>query len=281
LLALDIDGTILDGAGVLRPVVRDAIRHVAASGVHVILATGRSPWYGIERLVRDLGLGGPQIMMQGALIGDPTTGSTQRIRSLWPDVYQEVLWFADELGLDPVVATLEGHRVTSVPRDVAFVSPGPDPSTVRCLPDLSDLDGERPMRVYLPTGPASHRSVRVEAMARFLGRAAVVWSDLTGIELIAPGVNKGEAIEGFVRDLGYDLTQVAAVGDAMNDTEMLRVAGRSAAMGGAPAEVRAAADIVVPSSEEDGVLDALAWFYPHLVQVFGRAPRAGTVEVPA
>jgi hydroxymethylpyrimidine pyrophosphatase-like HAD family hydrolase len=46
---------------------------------------------------------------------------------------------------------------------------------------------------------------------------------------------------------------------------MLRLAGRSAAMASAPADVQLAADVVVPSSSETGVLDAFAWFFPDLV----------------
>lgn len=63
---------------------------------------------------------------------------------------------------------------------------------------------------------------------------------------------------------GIDLDEVAGAGDAPNDVAMLRIAGRSAAMGGAPAEVRLAADIVVPSSDDDDVLDAFRWFFPDL-----------------
>jgi hydroxymethylpyrimidine pyrophosphatase-like HAD family hydrolase len=61
---------------------------------------------------------------------------------------------------------------------------------------------------------------------------------------------------------------VAAVGDAANDLELLTMAGRSAAMGNAPAHVAAAADIVVPPSSASGVLHAFAWFFPDLADAF-------------
>jgi hydroxymethylpyrimidine pyrophosphatase-like HAD family hydrolase len=75
LLACAIDVTLVDRERRLRPVVRDALRRVAATGVRVVLVTGRAPWDGIAALAEDLDLEGPQITMQGALVSDPRSGA--------------------------------------------------------------------------------------------------------------------------------------------------------------------------------------------------------------
>lgn len=231
----------------------------------MVLATGRSPWAGIAELADGLGLTGPQITMQGALLSIPATGEIHRLRALPPGVYHEAIRFADELGLDPVVALLDGHRAERLPADIElFVSPLVEGHDFRYVSDLSRLVDERPIRVFLPTGPARHRAVRDAAEVRFGTRASVVWSDGTGVEILAPGTHKGEAISWLAGTLGLSLDEVAAVGDAPNDSQMLRLAGRSAAMLSAPPDVHAVADIVVPSSSESGVLDAFAWFFPDL-----------------
>lgn len=238
----------------------------------MVLATGRSPWSGIAELADDLGLTGPQITMQGALLSIPATGEIHRLRALPPGVYHEAIRFADELGLDPVVALLDGHRAERLPGGIElFVSPLVEGRGFRYVSDLSRLVDERPIRVFLPTGPARHRAVRHAAEVRFGTRASVVWSDATGVEILAPGTHKGEAIAWLAATLGLRLDEVAAVGDAPNDTQMLRLAGRSAAMISAPPDVYAVADIVVPSSSESGVLDAFAWFFPDLAAAFSRA----------
>ncbi len=274
LLACDIDGTILDRHGVLRPRVKEAIAAIAESGVDVVLATGRSPWAGVPELVADLGLRGPHITMHGALISEPVTGEIWRLRALPPVIYRAAIRFADELALDPVVACLDGHRAERLAESIDFiVAPVADPRHFAYIDDLDQLAGELPMRVFLPTRPDRHRLVRLAAQERFGARASIVWSDLHGIEILAPGMTKGDATTWLAAARGVDLAEIAAVGDAMNDVEMLRAAGRSAAMGRAPAEVRAAADIVVPTSDEDGVLDAFAMFFPDLRRSFGRAPR--------
>jgi Cof subfamily protein (haloacid dehalogenase superfamily) len=265
LLALDIDGTLLDQAGHLPTVVRDAVAWVRASGVQVVLATGRSPWYGVGSIAERLGLRGPQLTMQGALAMDLATGHIERSCALHPRTYLDVLALAEELGIDPVVATPTGHRASRLLAGIDFVSQGPEGGHFRVVPHLRDLATQHPMRVYLPTGPERHDDVRRALAHRFLGRAAVVWSDLEGVELIAYGINKGAALEWLAARRGIPLASVAAVGDAWNDIEMLRVAGRSAAMASAPDAVKEAAHLIVPPSSEAGVIDALAWFFPELV----------------
>jgi hydroxymethylpyrimidine pyrophosphatase-like HAD family hydrolase len=231
----------------------------------VVLATGRSPWRGVAALAEELDLVGPQITMQGALLSVPATGEVRRLRALPPALYRDAVRFADELGLDPVVALLDGHRAERLPEDgELFVSPLDDGSHFRYVNGLERVVEERPIRVFLPTGPERHGVVRRAAAARFASRASIVWSDLTGIEFLAPGTHKGEAVAWLASSRGVALDEVAAVGDAANDTQMLRCAGRSAAMGSAPLDVQACADVVVPTSGDLGVLDAFAWFFPDL-----------------
>jgi hydroxymethylpyrimidine pyrophosphatase-like HAD family hydrolase len=219
--------------------------------------------------------------MQGALAMDPATGRVERSCPLDPEIYLDALAVAEELAIEPVVATPFGHRATRLLSGIDFVQQGPGVSHFRVMPQLRDLALHHPMRVYLPTGPERHDAVRRTLARRFLGRAAVVWSDLEGVELMAHGVNKGAAIEWLASRRGIPLDAVAAVGDAWNDVEMLRVAGRSAVMSSAPDAVKEAAHVVVPPSGEGGVVDALAWFLPELLGVRDRASRPATAEARA
>ena len=104
--------------------------------------------------------------------------------------------------------------------------------------------------------------------------ASVVWSEGTGFEFLAPGTHKGEAVAWFAAQRGWTMDDVATVGDAANDREMLTMAGRSAAMGSATPDVLACADIIVPPSSESGVIDAFAWFFPDLAERLLDAPAA-------
>jgi hydroxymethylpyrimidine pyrophosphatase-like HAD family hydrolase len=88
------------------------------------------------------------------------------------------------------------------------------------------------------------------------------------------GASKGEALRTLAAHLRIPLAEVAAIGDGRNDIAMLRLAGRSAAMAQALAEVREAADLVVPSNSEEGVLEALERFYPSLARLSAAASPA-------
>lgn len=279
LLACDIDGTILDDRGRLRPVVREALSAVTRSGVHVVLATGRSPWTGVAELTRILEIGGPQITMQGALIADPVTSAVRRARPLPDDVYRDALDFAGRMGIRPLASFLaaSGDRL---PNGLESYVDGALRSVRLGYEDeAAPNPGDRPMRVLLRTGPERHWSVRLAAAEAFLGRAAVVWSDASAVEILALGTNKGEALAWYAAGRGVALDEVAAVGDAANDIAMLRVAGRSAAMGSAPSEVRLAADVTVGPSRDDGVVDALRWFFPDLRDELGLSLLGGGLRL--
>lgn len=270
LLACDIDGTLLDADGRLRPVVHDALLLVAETGVRIVLATGRAPWDGVAELMEALDLHGSQITMQGAYISDPLTGVLERLRPIPATTFLDGLRFAEELGIDPVVGLVDGHRATRLAPEAGFVADGPGPRRFQTERDLWSLTHSTPIRLFLPTGPVRHRHVRAAASVWFARQASIIWSDLSGIELLGPRTDKGTAVAWLASRMGLEAEEVAALGDAPNDMAMLRYAGRSAAMATAGIDVSRLADIVVPSSNADGLLAALAWFFPDLAPAFGQ-----------
>jgi Cof subfamily protein (haloacid dehalogenase superfamily) len=283
IFACDIDGTLLDPSGLLRPTVRAGVRELGEAGVRVVLATGRSPWSGVRDLADALRLRGPQVTMQGAVIA-LTDGTLIRTRRLEPALYLEAVALADELGIDAVVGTATGNRAERLSEHVDFLT-GADAEVpvFRYVPALERIMDEGPIRVFLPTGADRFEAVRATVVERLRGRASVTWSDRSGVEVLAPGTNKGEAIAWLAASMGIPMDRVAAVGDARNDLELLAMAGRSAAMGSAPAEVRAAASVTVPSSARDGLLDAIDWCFPghRRSQGWGSEPTAEAAEAVA
>jgi len=116
------------------------------------------------------------------------------------------------------VALLDGHRAERLPEvGELFVTPLAEGWGFRYVDGLERLVDERPIRVFLPTGPERHGAVRRLVVSRFAGRASIVWSDLTGVEILAPGTHKGEAVSWLASTRGISPAEVAAVGDAAND----------------------------------------------------------------
>ncbi len=274
LVACDIDGTLLDHLGVLRPAVVRAVAAVRRSGAQVILCTGRSPWTNVADIAAELGLSGHQITMQGALISDPVSGTVLRRTSLSAAGYLHALQFAEAHAVDPIVSLLDGHRAGHGVTWHAYGYAPEDGPALRRIPDLRALAGEGAMRVFLPLDPGVFGRVRDAALAWADGLTSVVWSDGAGLEFVAPGVHKGSALTWYADHLGIPIAEVAAVGDGSNDRELLATAGWSAAMGDASDDIRASSDIVVPPSGETGILDAFAWFFPDLADELVEAPAA-------
>jgi hydroxymethylpyrimidine pyrophosphatase-like HAD family hydrolase len=131
---------------------------------------------------------------------------------------------------------------------------------VRCASVEEITLPDRVPKVLVRTGTACDATV-VEAVQRVMGPDVVATaSGRAYVELVPPGTGKSEALRWLCADLGVEPADAVAVGDGLNDLGMLRLAGLAAAPANAPAEVRHAADIVLPSNDENAVavlVDAL------------------------
>ena len=273
LLALDLDGTLLGPDGDVPPRTRAAIERLRAGGVHVVLASGRAP-AGMRRLCQELGLDDPQITMQGALIASPLTGSVLAAWRLEPAEARAHIAFARQVGAVPLLCFADGFRSEVLTHELkAWLETYEEPLPL-IVPNLDRLVEERPIKTYLYTPRGTHEQVWDAANRAFHGRATVTSGDEDSVELLPPGASKGKALRTLAAHLRIPLAEVAAIGDGRNDIAMLRLAGRSAAMAQALAEVREAADLVVPSNSEEGVLEALERFYPSLARLSAAASPA-------
>lgn len=254
LLALDIDGTILDHDQAMSDPVREAVQAVAAGGVHVVLATGRS-LHGTLPVLDRLGL------LEGwAVCSNGTV--TLRLDPSLPERYEvsEVVTFDPT----PALKLLREHLPTAlfaveeVGRGYRLTAPFPP----------GELDGEEVIVPFeqLLDAPASrvivrspeHTSADFLALTEELGERGlhgvnyfVGWT--AWLDLAPAGVSKASALEQVRQRLGVDPVATMAVGDGRNDLEMFSWAARSVAMGNSEPDVKAAADEVTGSVEADGV----------------------------
>lgn len=270
LIALDIDGTLLDPEGTLRPAVRDAVRHAAALGVHVALVTGRR-WAATRPVVDALGVPVSVLACQGAL------GVAADGRLLWREgiplaAAGTVLDRARQLGLHPFVY-LHYRRRGQVVEELIYEGevdrtawlwfPEGDPH-VRQVEGALRLR-TRPLRISLLAEPERARRFRADLVERTGGRISLFATDDLHeghlvVEVLPPRVDKGRALARLAQRLGIPRRAVLAVGDYHNDTPMIAWAGIGVAMAHAPQEVQAAADWVTASNAEDGVARVLERF---------------------
>ncbi|GAA2093190.1 HAD family hydrolase [Microlunatus panaciterrae] len=254
LVALDIDGTVVDHAGRMPEAVFDAVQRVVEAGVHVVLATGRA-WHGTQPVFDHLRLpGGPAISSNGAVtVSYPPQEITRAITFDPADVIRRVMEFAP----DTLVAVEEvgrGYRLSD------HFPPG-DLTGELVIEDLQEL-GARPVTRVILRDP-NRSDEDFVSLADHLGLHGVTYfvGYSAWIDIAPDGVNKATALADIAADLGVDQTEVLALGDGRNDIEMLTWAGRGVAIGDAPPEVKEAADSVTDRFDLGGtVKELLRWF---------------------
>jgi Cof subfamily protein (haloacid dehalogenase superfamily) len=254
LVALDIDGTVVDHDGRMPDSVRDAVRRVVKAGVPVVLATGRS-WHGTRDVFDYLELPpGPAVLSNGAVVVRYPPEEVVKTMTFDP---AEVIRKVREFSPTTLIAVEEigrGYRVTDH-------FPEGDLTGEMIIESADELSARPVTRVILREPNRSDEEF--VALARHLGMHGITyyvgWS--AWIDIAPVGVNKATALADVAADLGVKADRVLALGDGRNDVEMLSWAGRGVAMGDAPEEVRRAADEVTERFHEGGtVLELDRWF---------------------
>ncbi len=251
LIALDIDGTLTNQPDKVSERNRSAIQRAKDAGVFVILATGRGR-IATRPIWKELDLHGPSIQYGGAMIADIDSERPLMMHALPPEVIREVLEYSVEQGihaqiyLDDVVifekTSAFAERYVARHHIPYKVDPDLRKKTFHDVPKiLAFAEIDRQEEVL-----AAYRH-------RFQGIAQVSRSSPGFIEINCLGITKGSALEELSKMLGVSRSEVAAVGDNYLDQEMIEWAGLGACVADGAASVKAVADIVIPTCDEDGV----------------------------
>lgn len=255
LVALDIDGTIVNYDGEMHPVIRKGVRATMRRGAHVVLATGRGI-EGVVPIAEQLGMtSGYAVCANGAVVIDLNDS----------DRGYEV---TDAVTFDPRAALDELRE--RVPGALFLVDDGsgqhyatapfPAGELVR-TPEIVPFEQLREMaasRVTVRAPDLSRQDLADIAAAAGLGGVGyyVGWS--AWLDIAPQGISKASALEMLRGRLKVAPNATVAVGDGTNDLEMLSWAHYSVAMGQAPDVVKAHADAVTASIDDGGLAYVLS-----------------------
>ncbi len=255
LVALDVDGTLVDESNVVSAAMRDTIQRVVDAGVPVLLATGRS-WASALTVIEQLPFERVEhVCSNGAvLVRYPPFEVTDVLTFDPTPVIEKVMQEHPDARL-AVEVIGQGYRVTD------HFPTGELHGEIEVVP-LADLArGEEVTRIVVRDPNASEGEFI--ALAERLGLTGVSYAiGYTAWLDIAPeGVDKAHGLDRVCRRLGVAASDVLAIGDGRNDIEMVTWAGRGVAVGGAPAELLAVADAVSDPFAEGGTMTELRrWF---------------------
>ncbi|WP_394825141.1 HAD hydrolase family protein [Pendulispora albinea] len=260
LLAVDLDGTLLDAHGNPHPRDAEALRALVEQGTHVSIVTGRL-YSGTRASVLSLGLSGPIGCVDGSHLVSAATHTTlmhhaiqgdhaQMLRAIFARTSPATFVFArDAIVYDETGDPFLGY--------VATWSSDVQKST-RIVEHAVWAEREG-LTAVVAIGSAEQISTAASSIQEELRDIAQVamfpirrilgsW----GLIVRAVGGNKGSALEWIAEHHGIPLSDTVCIGDWLNDVPMFEKAGRSFAMGQAPDEVKAAATDILHETSEDG-----------------------------
>ena len=271
LLALDIDGTILDNDEEVPADVSAAVRAVQDRGVEVVLATGRR-FRTMSEVAGRLALTGTAVCYNGAVTKELGSGVTHDAQCLPEDVVRRCIALFREWGPPLVYADqFDGAPEVDIITESERDSPvhGNQRSYLETnrawsheVANLDDIDVSTTLMVALVGDRASlsamakrtEEHLGTDAIVRFLGHPAF---DSSFLEILPAGTDKWNALERLANRKGIAADQIVAIGDDTNDVAMVENAGLGIAMGNAHESVKEAADVVTEPNSEAGVARAI------------------------
>ena len=256
MIALDIDGTLLDHDERISERVRSAVRATVAAGTHVTVATGRSLHSTLPVLDRLGLLSGWAVCSNGSVV--------LRLDQDLPAGFEvtDVVTFDPAPALRLLRTRLPAavYALETATGEYLITAPFPPGELEGSFVRVTGFDEllEQPACRVVVRSP-EHTSSDFLALTRQIGlhgvNYAVGWT--AWLDLAPDGVSKASALEVIRARLGADPGATLAVGDGRNDLEMFEWAARSVAMGNASPDVREAADRVAGDIAVDGLAEVL------------------------
>lgn len=263
LVAIDMDGTLLDPAHRITPRVKQAITRARQQGVQVVLASGR-PVSGLAPFLRELDIGGDEdycIACNGGIVQRVGNGEVVVEFPLSFDDFLYCERIARELGVH--FQALDGKRMYTPNQDISIYTVADAhlshvPLSYRAVADMAP--GMTFVKLMMIDVPEVLDAAIARLPSELTDRFAVLKSAPFFLEVFDHRAGKGPSLQKLAEHLGIDRAEVMAIGDQENDLTMLQFAGTSVAMGNAIDAAKQVARFTTGSNAEDGVALAIERF---------------------
>lgn len=262
LIALDMDGTLLNHQKQISARNKAAIAAARQQGVTVVLASGR-PLEGMSAYLEELGMTGEEdyvICYNGTLVQRAADRSVIRSQSLRGRDASHIASLAAELGVNVHAFSPERGLITPAMNHYTEHESRLNDLPVTLL-DFAVLSPEEEILKVMLIDPPELLGPAIARLPAELYQAyTVVQSAPFFLEIMNRESHKGAGVAALAEHLGIERHQVICMGDAGNDSHMIDYAGLGIAMGNATDELKAMADHITASNDEDGVALAIERF---------------------
>jgi 5-amino-6-(5-phospho-D-ribitylamino)uracil phosphatase len=258
LVAIDVDGTLLDTENRISKGAAEAIKNLREQGIISVLASGRS-MDGVAPYYEELDLAPYLIGAGGALIST-VSGEVVKAFDLPDSVIAAIIKLARGIGVGIALHQVDNLRFESNDEQIKIINHNL-PGELMRIADLFTVTDISPT-VKFTLWDNHDLLLNAQDKIRALGIPVdTTFSGDVFLEITNPGVSKGHALQILAQHLNIPENRIAAVGDQFNDVSMLQTASISIAMGNAPEAVKAVAQTIAPINDKGG----LAWGLENVV----------------
>lgn len=263
LIALDLDGTTLNGQSHFAPETIETLHKLVELGHKIGIVTGR-PYRSSKALYEELGLGGPMVNFNGALLhipNEPDWSGNYHI-TLDEEIVMDMMDFHKELGCDYFMVEGKDLLYASIPEIPDSPYYPKDQKPILLTPETKLA--EKPTAITVFSDVERQQEIKAKLLERYGSVIDVrTWGgDMPCLEVVTYGVHKATGVMHLSRYYNIPTEDVLAFGDEDNDMEMIQFAGHGVAMQNAIPELKAVAnDITAYPNTENGLAKYLQEYF--------------------
>ncbi|MGO2314673.1 MAG: sugar-phosphatase [Pseudolactococcus laudensis] len=259
LVAIDIDGTLVNNNREITPEVFEAIQKAKAAGVKIVIATGR-PLLGVKNILESLNLldaGDYVITYNGALVQATATGEAFIDEPITYDDYLDIEM--ESRRLDTPLHSITMSTIYTHNRNISKYSI--NEAYITGLPlkyrTAEEMSKHEIIKMMYIDEPEKLDATIVKLPQRFRERYTIVKSTPFYLEILNKNASKGLAVQHLAEKLGISHEETMAIGDEENDRSMLEAVGNPVVMANGNPELKKIAKYITKSNEESGVAHAI------------------------
>lgn len=261
-LVVDIDGTLLNSRKEITPATAEAIRKVMLAGHAVVIASGR-PLPGMRCCKEELELekyGGYLLSYNGAKVVECSTGKVIYEKTLPPNVPAEIYEYAKAHGAG--VVSFEGDTVISgfEPNEYVLLEAKHNGLNIKVVPEFSEYIDFPVNKCMIMDHGDRDAQYEKELVEKYGDSLSIFRSEVYFLEIMHAGINKADSLDAILDTIGVKRENTICCGDSYNDISMIEYAGIGVAMGNGKPEVKAVADYITATNDEDGLVEVINRF---------------------
>lgn len=261
LIALDMDGTLLNSEKKVSAKTKEALKYAIDKGVRVVIATGR-PIDGVERYLEELNLISEDdyvLSFNGALVRNAKTKEAISKDAIKGADYKYLYEISKDLGVNIHAFSLYGCHTPKMSK-YSEVEARLNQINI-AIKAIEEVDSEEPIiKVMMVDEPEVLERAVKGLPKEVYDRYTVVRSTPYFLEFLSKSCNKGEGLRKLAEYLNIKQEEIIACGDAENDHHMIEYAGLGVAMGNGTEETKKIANYITKSNNEDGIAHVIYKF---------------------